>query len=193
MQLLKQLYPLTSLTVRINRMILIILVIGIHVFAEIFKSSPIWLFEYLKTIIFWSWIFSIGYTAQQRLTKDHVGLKNYNLFYSGILIILIFSFLEPVIGKLQITSYTFYKMNITWHYDDLLVIAIPLLIIHLFVLGFAAKAFVSAQKKEIAGVGDHLIGFVLLFAYPIGIFFLQPNIQEMIRKNESEDLRQSIL
>ena len=73
-------------------------------------------------------------------------------------------------------------------------ILLPIFPIHIFVIFcsfycmyFTAKVIKTAEEKRVVPFIDHVLEIVLIWFYPIGIWFLQPRINKLVEEEEKSE------
>ncbi len=148
-----------------------------------FKFIPIIMFIFMVTFFTWFWAIAIGL---QKKVPAHIPL-NTILFKILFFIVLIYSFFYMV-GFLIIMSGLF-QIDQTLDYStlrSLFWIILPLHLFSVFCVIYAtylvAKTFKTAELQRTVKFTDFAGEFLMLWFFPIGIWFIQPKINKMVEE-----------
>ncbi|MDP1728082.1 MAG: hypothetical protein Q8M15_14950 [Bacteroidota bacterium] len=148
-----------------------------------FKFIPIITFIFMVTFFTWFWAIAIGL---QKKVPAHIPL-NTILFKILFFIVLIYSFFY-MIGFLIIMSGIFQTdqppdFSI---FRSLFWIILPIHLFSVFCVIYAtylvAKTFKTAELQRAVKFTDFAGEFLMLWFFPIGIWFIQPKINKMVEE-----------
>ncbi len=133
------------------------------------------LFSSLGWIVYFFWIFAIGHRAIEKVVSQNIAWGGFRYFIPGyvvsaiLFIVMLFTTTKEKIqiGLLQV------------EYIAPLVLTISAAVMFLIVIIIASKTLVSAETGSNANLGSFLPTALLLFFFPIGLWFIQPRIQRL--------------
>lgn len=142
-----------------------------------FKIYPIIILIYLA--VFFGWMWNVTNTHQGKIKAEiRKDLKWFNrLIY------------VPIIFFMTIMLYMTYLINQMLNSDTLpdYSFVVPLVILQFIAVIFsfyciyvAARNFKLAETQRDVTIGDFIGEFVLIWFFPIGIWFLQPKVNDLI-------------
>ncbi|TVP54549.1 MAG: hypothetical protein EA341_00115 [Mongoliibacter sp.] len=138
------------------------------------KIYPILMFLFFGVLFGWLWSVVSGL---QRLIPAEIILKE-TRFKFFLLILVVFMFLYCVYF---IAFFNFVTLN-----SGVFAVIVPFQIFSiccfLYCLLFAAKTLKTAQLKKEVIFSDYAVEFFLILFYPIGIWIIQPKINELIKQ-----------
>jgi hypothetical protein len=147
----------------------------ILIFAFIPKFNYI-IFQLRDIAIFltyFSWLMILGRNLNSLIPKRHTLSESFfifNIFYIVIYVVSIKILLDPGV-TIHLTGY--------WT-----LIVIYFLFAFLYVHYFAAKALTSAEQKRRTSFNDHFKETIALTFCIVGIWFIQPRINELYKKKK---------
>jgi len=134
-------------------------------------------------ITFYFWIYSVGYLLNERITNSlntktgyfalSVWTSAFSLFFLFIFVFFIWDDWEQFIIENNLTYIVFGIM---------VFLALATL---LLALSYVAKTLVRAERNADVKSADFYSEFVMLLFFPIGIWLIQPRINEIHAKNLS--------
>lgn len=134
--------------------------------------SPVFDVLYLNgTAIFFGWIFSIGYVMHSFIqSPSKPKIIYFEITFSFFVIWCIIDYFIPMNKAIEY-----------WIWPLAALGGISLL----YSFGFAARMFESVRQGEIVNRSDSLRTLFYILFFPIGIWFLQPSINEIMAEKES--------
>jgi hypothetical protein len=144
---------------------------GVRLFPVVFPAMMV-----VFTIMFFGWIWAIATTLQPRLPAGvKLNVAAFRVF-----------FLIPIIIMLAIAFAVAFPNLVPFRYTSEQFIATVIIVwlIHvvcsLLVLRFAAKTMKSVELGRMAKFGDYVGEFFLIWFSVIGVWILQPRLNNMI-------------
>ncbi|MEL7122386.1 MAG: hypothetical protein AAFO07_23275 [Bacteroidota bacterium] len=135
----------------------------------------------LSIVFYFAWFFSIGVGLQKSI-PSHINL-NVKRFKIFLLFPAIYMFLLMLFMYYMFTNMTVTAMN-----TFALVFIIPMHLFAIFCMFycmyFVAKTYKTAELQREVSFGDFVGEFFLIWFYPIGVWFLQPKINELNSNSE---------
>lgn len=146
------------------------------------KFIPLILFIFMVTFFTWFWVIAIGLQKKipAQITLDVVVFK---ILYFIVLIYSIFY----LIGFLMIMSGFFQSDQLQDFsiFRSLFWIILPLHLFSVFCVLYAtylvAKTFKTAELQREVKFTDFAVEFLMLWFFPIGIWFIQPKLNKMMK------------
>jgi hypothetical protein len=152
-------------------------------FLSFFSLFPLIMILYIG--VFFSWVWSIG-IGLQKYIKEGIKLNTrlFKVFFFIPLIYILFllltfstSFFPGVLDGNQFES----------HIGYILAMMIPLHLFSMFcmffLIYFSAKTLKTAELHRKATLNDYIGEFFLFWFFPIGIWFIQPRINNIVSKD----------
>jgi hypothetical protein len=176
----KELIRLTSVFLKMNRFILFLLIVFPITLTIYSTSSEDYkiindLLSSIGGICLLGWLFAVGHKANKKLLLQGIGLKSFKFFNTGIIMV-VASYLLVITSGTKTHEIT---GIINIHYSTPIYLTIVFLISFLTVVLITAKALVSAELNKDVYIGNYLITFLLMIVAPVGIWFVQPRVQNI--------------
>ena len=131
--------------------------------------------------VLWGWLYSIGVSLTQK-TPDTVKM-NLTMFKWCMIFLLSFLLITHLSAYLGFFNSLFYNVRLTW---ITIFILIPLTLFSLFCIVycfyFNGKALKAAELQSPVTFRDYAGEFCLFLLFPIGIWVIQPKLNEMFEK-----------
>lgn len=176
----KQIYGLASGLLKLNRWWLLLLIggpISISLYAKGSGSieTTNQIIVNFSGAVLLLWLFAIKHKANDKLIEN--GIKIQILQYFNILIIfnIVFYVLSFFATKTIDSSYN----NIQIHYVTPIIIPIVFCISFFGTLFLVSKSLLSAELNKEATFNEYVSTLLLLIFTPIGIWFIQPRVQQL--------------
>jgi len=132
----------------------------------------------LSLIVFMSWIWAIGTRIDKKIPEDlrmKPGLFKFCVIYSIIYMLIFSAFALLLVAEIINPGLNF-------------IIIIPFHLLAMFSTLYCdyyiAKNIVMAEKKERVGISSYLPYFILMWFYPIGIWFIQPKVNRIFANTD---------
>ena len=143
--------------------------------------SPIWMIILVPAILilwfglYFTWHWTVGINLHKKLTQTN--MLNVNIFKSLFVFMMFYLGLSIIVPFLGDVSPTFFGVYSILNFFGSLSL--------LYCIGFIAKILNSVELNRSAGFKDWIGDMILIMFFPLGIYFLQPRINEIFIK-ESE-------
>ena len=144
--------------------------------VAIFYISFLPIIIIVSIVFFFAWFYSIGVGLQKSIPSEfRTNVKRFKLF--------LFIPAIYILSLMVFISYTMTNMAAVAMNSFIFVFIIPLHLFSMFCifycLYFVAKTYKTAELQREVSFGDFVGEFFLFWFYPIGVWFLQPKINEM--------------
>jgi len=152
-------------------------------FLSFFSLFPLIMFLYIGVFFCWIWSISVGL---QKYIKAENRLKTnlFKVFFFIPLIYILFFVLTFSTGFFPgFLDGEQFVSNVGF----ILAIMVPLHLFSMFcmffLIYFSARTLRTAELDRTAGVNDYIGEFFLFWFFPIGIWFIQPRINNIVNEN----------
>jgi len=153
----------------------------------------------LFLMVFYGWMWSVGVGLQEKLPQDlkmNVKLFKWAIIFPLIYMVLIFGALGLAVGN----GLDQIEQNIDW-VESALIFIVPMHLFSVFCafyqLYFVSKTIKTTELRREVVFSDYIGEFFLVWFYPIGIWFIQPKINEIAQADylgeEDDDYTKHIL
>lgn len=143
----------------------------------------------LVSVVFIGWLWSIGIGLQEKMPKELV--MNTSLFKAALILpavyfIGLFGFMWTLFSNIdrflmETIDFSFFSIIFPIH--------ILSMIAMVYSLYFAAKTIKTAEVQQEVSFGDFIGEFFMIWFFPIGVWMLQPKINEIyLHKEENHDV-----
>jgi len=134
-------------------------------------------FQVLNIVVLFSWIWEIFTTFQNGIIEKTKNNRFKIFFFISLIYLIIYNvFLENIIGRIE-------------HNQKRILLSLHILsifgIIHS--IYFAAKSFKTYKLNKRTKFMDFIGDFFLLLIYPIGIWIMQPKINDLLKKTTANN------
>jgi hypothetical protein len=143
------------------------------------------------TLLTYGWYWAVGNGLFSRL-PDQAAL-NLNVFQTAIYISIGITIASNVLPFTLETDFLSPTSGISGFFSISILLAIVNSICMIFILYFLAKLIKSAELKRRARFGDYFGTFLLIFLFPIGIWFVQPKVTRLYSSEPPQRSLEGIL
>jgi len=152
----------------------------------------------LFILVYYGWLWSVGVGLQEKLPQDlkmNVKFFKWAIIFPLIYMVLIFGGLGLALG----TGLDDIEQNLG-SLNSAFVIIVPIHLFSVFCsfyqLYFVSKTIKTVEKQRPVSFGEYIREFFLIWLYPIGIWFIQPKVNELAQADYlggEDDYTQHIL
>ncbi len=145
------------------------------------KFIPLIGIIYLVIYFCWFWSLGVGLNklAPEGL-KQNVGRFKLALIFPIVYFLVFILFIGYMFMSMASDLAT---VNLGWIFAFIVPLHLCAMVCTMYTLYFIAKAFKTAELQEEVSFSDFVGEFFMFWFFPIGIWFLQPKINEMIKED----------
>lgn len=154
---------------------------------NIFIVFGIVMLFYIVFLFGWYWSVAIG--LKDRLPKElELKYQRFKIFFYSPLIYFCF------IGFFMSYFFSFAQSNTEPDFGILVPMILLLVLLHIysmfcmiFIMYFTAKTIKSVELQREAHFSDYILYFFLIWFFPVGVWILQPKINEFVSGGEGDE------
>ena len=140
------------------------------------------LLSFIGSLVFAGWIISVGFGLKKYIPEE-LRLKT-GWFKASILSYLI---LPLILIIFLITSIRVPTNSVMFGLSIFLLIPFKFFMFaaYIYILYFTGRTFKTAQLQEKLTLGDYIGEILMIYLFPVGVWFIQPEINKILKRSEN--------